>query len=96
MTKNRPDPELDTLRGRLEALKAAIHEQMRAYPTPIAGCDQQFNHLLEQRDRVFRELARLDGFSDGHPAPDGYAGEVALLIGESGFEKKAIGVTVAP
>ena len=29
-------------------------------PTPIPRCDQQFNYLLERRERLFQELARLD------------------------------------
>lgn len=43
----------------LENSKRSILEEIRNYPTPIAGCDQQFNYLLEQRDRVSGELSRL-------------------------------------
>ena len=28
-----------------------IYEQIKNYPTPIAGCDEQFNYLLEERKR---------------------------------------------
>ena len=34
-----------------------IHEQIKNYPTPIAGCDEQFNFLLEERDRLRNLLA---------------------------------------
>jgi hypothetical protein len=45
----------------LEAEKQRLYEEIRNYPTPIAGCDQQFNHLLEQQARVASELSRLRG-----------------------------------
>lgn len=36
-----------------------IYEQIKRYPTPIAGCDEQFNFLLEERDRL-RDLLAID------------------------------------
>jgi hypothetical protein len=44
---------------RLEAEKQRLYEEMRHYPTPIAGCDQQFNYLLEQQAQVVAELYRV-------------------------------------
>ncbi len=44
---------------RLEAEKQRLYEEIRSYPTPIAGCDQQFNYLLEQQARVVAELHRV-------------------------------------
>ena len=29
-----------------------IYEQIKNFPTPIAGCDEQFNFLLEERGRL--------------------------------------------
>ena len=34
-----------------------IYEQIKHYPTPIAGCDEQFNFLLSERDRLRNLLA---------------------------------------
>lgn len=55
------------LRERVRALldndRQRLQVEIRAYPTPIPRCDQQFNHLIERRDRLFAELARLDAFS---------------------------------
>lgn len=51
-----------TLRERerfLESEKRRLYEEIRSYPTPIAGCDQQFNYLLEQQARVNSELSRV-------------------------------------
>ena len=43
----------------LEAEKRRLYEEIRNYPTPIAGCDQQFNYLLEQQARIAAELNRI-------------------------------------
>ena len=43
----------------LENEKRRISDEITNYPTPIAGCDAQFNFLLEEQARVARELARL-------------------------------------
>jgi len=50
----------DTIRACLRSERDRILEEIRAYPTPIPRCDQQFNYLLERRERLFQELARLD------------------------------------
>ena len=43
----------------LEERKAQLYAEIKNYPTPIAGCDQQFNYLLEELAKVSGELARL-------------------------------------
>lgn len=48
------------LRRRLEDESATVAAEIRSYPAPIPACDAQFNHLLEQRRALSRELARLD------------------------------------
>ena len=48
------------VRDRLEARRAALNEEIAAYPAPITGCDAQFNHLLDERRRINAELARLE------------------------------------
>ena len=40
--------------------KAAIQLEINNYPSPIAGCDQQFNHLLEQRANIRKQLKELE------------------------------------
>ena len=51
--------EIGAARARLEAERERIREEISSYPAPIAGCDEQFNYLLERRAQVRRELARL-------------------------------------
>ena len=43
----------------LENVRRAVFAEIRSYPPPIAACDQQFNYLLERRDRIAGELGRL-------------------------------------
>ena len=46
----------DSLRSAAEAAlrdaRQALDREIADYPTPIAGCDAQFNHLLAERRRV--------------------------------------------
>jgi hypothetical protein len=49
--------EDDTVK--LQNEKALIVEEIRSYPRPVAGCDAQFNYLLERRDAIERELIAL-------------------------------------
>jgi hypothetical protein len=50
----------DGVRERLQQVRLNLLTEIQHYPTPIAHCDQQFNWLLEQRDRVTAELQALD------------------------------------
>ena len=33
-----------------------VKDEIKRYPTPIAGCDEQFDFLLSERDRLALEL----------------------------------------
>jgi len=48
------------IRAHLENQRDRINDQIGRYPTPIAGCDQQFNYLLEQRAGISAECRRLN------------------------------------
>jgi hypothetical protein len=48
------------LRAAIEALLDEATRDIRAYPAPIPACDAQFNHLLDLRQGLPGELARLD------------------------------------
>ena len=48
--------EIDTAARELKSALTRIQEEIAAYPTPIAGCDEQFTHLLETRIRVQNAL----------------------------------------
>lgn len=49
----------DDLRSWMESEERRVKEEIASYPTPIAGCDQQFNHLLELRSELPAEKRRL-------------------------------------
>lgn len=49
-----------TIRKRLEDERYRIVREIGQYPTPIPACDQDYNHMLAERERVNEELARLD------------------------------------
>ena len=36
-----------------------ILKQLKNYPTPVSDCDEQFNHLLKERDRLRKEILLL-------------------------------------
>lgn len=51
---------LEIARQELRLAQSALRRDMAEYPTPIAGCDEQFNHLLDQSERVRNALAALE------------------------------------
>ncbi|WP_170436582.1 hypothetical protein [Ruegeria arenilitoris] len=51
---------LEIARQELRLAQSALRRDIADYPTPIAGCDEQFNHLLDQRERVRDALNALD------------------------------------
>lgn len=50
----------DRARAALRQAQADLTAEIRAYPTPISGCDAQYNHLLAERRRVHAALQALD------------------------------------
>ena len=46
-------------RAELQRARALIKQEIGEYPTPISGCDAQFNHLLSERSRVLDALDTL-------------------------------------
>ena len=44
---------------KLQNEKALLVEEIRSYPRPVAGCDAQFNYLLERRHAIERALIAL-------------------------------------
>lgn len=43
----------------LDKARNALAAEISAYPTPISGCDAQFNHLLAERRRLADARAAL-------------------------------------
>jgi len=57
--------------ARLQEEHLRINEEIRYYPRPIAACDLQFNHLLEQRAMIALELAQLQKAEPERPTEAG-------------------------
>lgn len=47
-------------RAALMDARAELDTEIQTYPTPISGCDTQYNHLLAERRRVHAALTALD------------------------------------
>lgn len=45
----------------LRAAKRVLANEIATYPTPISGCDAQFNHLLAERQRIEGALNSISG-----------------------------------
>jgi hypothetical protein len=59
-TGSETDPGWSRLRDHLQRLTRAVQEEIRTYPTPIAGCDQQFNYLLEKKRQLIGESKKIN------------------------------------
>ena len=44
---------------KIAARLESIYQQIKDYPTPIAGCDEQFKFLLSERDQLRKELEKF-------------------------------------
>ncbi|MEM9550422.1 MAG: hypothetical protein AAGA05_04550 [Pseudomonadota bacterium] len=60
----------------LQAAKRLIEDEIRDYPTPISGCDAQFNHLIGLRGSVSDAMRSLEAprFVATPRTPDPMAG----------------------
>lgn len=68
MGNQSPAGIIQQARHSLVVARDALDAEIRAYPTPISGCDAQYNHLLAERRRAHEALRVLE--SDIHiPTP---------------------------
>ncbi|MEM9045924.1 MAG: hypothetical protein AAGC81_14635 [Pseudomonadota bacterium] len=49
----------DTAQEILKEARETLDSEIRSYPSPISGCDAQYNHLLAERRRAHSALAAL-------------------------------------
>ena len=76
---------LQSLRTRLENERDRVCREIREYPTPIPRCDAQFNHLLEQRDSIVRELQHFESVADVRNAVEAKR-RIEALVDASDFD----------
>jgi hypothetical protein len=83
-TKKRKEEDDNKL---IEQLKN-INEQISNYPTPIAGCDAQFNFLLEEKERISKIITFNKEHTTNAKEIDGPKGPEPTRYGD--WEKKGI------
>ena len=47
-------------RAELALARQYLQDEISAYPSPISGCDAQFNHLLAERQKVLAAIQSLN------------------------------------
>ena len=60
MATQTPAGNLRTARRHLADARDALDAEIRDYPTPVSGCDAQYNHLLAERRRAHEALRVLE------------------------------------
>lgn len=73
------------IRDHLDGIQRPIIEEIRNYPPPVAGCDAQYNHLMEQRGRLSLERARLDAIDRSDAPPEARLRELNDFMESSAF-----------
>jgi hypothetical protein len=76
-------PAWDSIRVHLENERKRVAEEIRSYPTPIPRCDEQFNHLIERRERLAEALVRLDAAARSAAGASANASPVEAFIDSS-------------
>lgn len=56
-------PAVNAIRNLLEQRKDRLFEEVRNYPSPIAACDLQLGYLLEEQNKVSRQLETIDAIA---------------------------------
>lgn len=83
------DPESNVMmsagqvRAELLARRARVLAEIRAHPPAIPACDAHFNHLLQQRDALGRELGRLQDILSADLDAETRAQRLADLVRDS-------------
>lgn len=54
------ETSLGTALAELRHARQLLGDDISAYPTPIAGCDTQFNRLLSDRTRIARAIRAIE------------------------------------
>ena len=71
------------LRRQLLRAREQVLEEIRATPPAIPACDAQFNHLLQRRDALGRDLGRLDDILAARISADEKARRLAAFRRDS-------------
>ncbi len=53
------DDCLTAAKAELHQARQLILEELHSYPTPVSGCDAQYNHLISQRGSIDAAIQAL-------------------------------------
>jgi len=56
------------MRAGLQQRIEELSREIRAYPTPLARCDEQLAGLIEERSRLLNELKNKEADNGSQPA----------------------------
>ena len=62
-----------------------VRDEIRNYPAPIPACDAQYNYLLEERDGLSSELARVRKFMNENSDSENAQGAVDTFLNVSSY-----------
>lgn len=54
------DDCINAARSELARARELIQDELRSYPTPVSGCDAQYNHLIGLRGSVAEAMRALE------------------------------------
>lgn len=90
MSSTRIDSNWALVHDRLIEKMSRVRDEISHYPAPIPACDAQFNHLLEARDALSTEIARVRELM-GQNNPEGERRSIeAFLDSSKGLDSAAI------
>ena len=62
-----------------------VRDEIRNYPAPIPACDAQYNYLLEEREGLSLELARVRTFMHEDSDSENARGSVDAFLSVSSY-----------
>jgi len=71
-TRFAPREQWLAVKARLRETYAALGEEVRAYPSPIARCDDQLPKLIERRSAVHEQMLHAEAQRDTGLADSAY------------------------
>ena len=73
------------VRQHLEKEMHRVRDEIRNYPAPIPACDAQYNYLLEEREGLSSELARVRKFMNEDSGSENAQGSVDTFLSVSSY-----------
>ena len=81
---------LAAVKAQLEDARLRLHDEISTYPRPVPGCDAQFNHLLDERAGLGRELGKVDDLLERLHAGETVDAKIAAFLAASEHVDQAL------